>query len=82
MIFDIKKVKIITFAPEENISLIRNTVCNVGAGIIGNYDFCTATQESVGTYIPNDKANPYIGSNNKLSIEKEFRFEVVSPIEK
>lgn len=81
MQFDIQKVKIITFAPEENIPAIREEVCKAGAGVIGNYDFCTTTQESVGTYIPNDNAN-YIGRNNKLSIEKELRFEVICDISK
>lgn len=80
MQIDIKRVKIVTFAPEENIPAIREAVCNAGAGIIGNYDFCTSTQKSVGTYIPNDNANPYIGTNNKLSIEKELRFEVICDI--
>lgn len=80
MQIDIKRVKIVTFAPEENIPAIREAVCNAGAGVIGNYDFCTSTQESVGTYIPNDNANPYIGTNNKLSIEKELRFEVICDI--
>ena len=82
MQIDIKRVKIVTFAPEENIPAIREAVCNAGAGIIGNYDFCTSTQKSVGTYIPSDNANPYIGTNNKLSIEKELRFEVICDISK
>ena len=31
MQIDIKRVKIVTFAPEENIPAIRETVCNAGA---------------------------------------------------
>ena len=82
MLVDVQKVKIVTFAPKDNIPLIREAVCTVGAGKIGNYDFCTATQESVGTYIPNNEAKPYIGVNNELSVEKELRFEVVCDIDK
>ena len=41
-------------------------MCNEVAGIIGNYTFFSTTTKSVGTFIPNDSANPYIGEQNKL----------------
>lgn len=82
MQFNINKVKIITFLPRENVEKIRDAVCDAGAGIIGNYIFCTTTQESIGTFIPNEKANPYIGNNNQLSVENELRFEVICDIKK
>ena len=61
MNFNIKKVKIFVTVPKENLEEVRTAMCNVGAGVIGNYTFCSTSIKSVGTFIPNDDANPYIG---------------------
>ena len=82
MNFNVKKVKIFVTVPEENIEEVRNAMCNAGAGIIGNYIFCSTTTKSVGTFIPNDSANPYIGEQNKLEFVKEEKIEVICDVEK
>ena len=41
MNIDIKKVKIIVTVPSENLKEVRDAICNEGAGIIGNYSYCT-----------------------------------------
>ena len=66
MNFNIKKVKIFVIVPEENLEEIRTAMCNAGSGIIGNYTFCSSSTKSVGTFIPNDNAKPFIGEQNKL----------------
>ena len=68
---EVNKVKIFVTVPTENTDDVRNAVCNAGAGIIGEYSYCTTCVKSVGTFIPNDKANPYIGETNKLEIVEE-----------
>lgn len=75
MKFDIKKVKIIVTAPVEDIEKIRNAICDEGAGIIGNYTYCTISTKCTGTFKPNDSANPYIGENNKLEFVEEEKLE-------
>ena len=82
MNFNVKKVKIFVTVPEENLEEVRNAMCNAGAGIIGNYTFCSTTTKSVGTFIPNDSANPYIGEQNKLELVKEEKLEVICDVEK
>ena len=82
MNFNVKKVKIFVTVPEENLEEVRNAMCNAGAGIIGNYTFCSTTTKSVGTFIPNDIANPYIGEQNKLEFVKEEKLEVICDVEK
>ena len=82
MNFNVKKVKIFVTVPEENLEEVRNAMCNAGAGIIGNYTFCSTTTKSVGTFIPNDSANPYIGEQNKLEFVKEEKLEVICDVEK
>ncbi len=82
MNFDIKLVKISVTIPPENVEAVRNAVCEAGAGIIGNYDYCSYASKVVGTFRPNDQANPYIGENNKLEFVDEINLEFICPIEK
>ena len=82
MNFDIKRVKIITTIPTENTESVRNAICDEGAGVIGNYTHCTMSTKCIGTFKPNDEANPYIGEKNKLEFVEEDKLEVVCPVEK
>ncbi len=63
---DIKRVKIFVTIPLENVEEVKDTICNVVAGIIENYTYCTSSTKSIGTFKSNNSANPYIG-------EKKFR---------
>ena len=78
---NVKRVKIIVTAPPGNIEEIRRVMCEAGAGIIGNYSYCSMSTKCIGTFKPNDKANPYIGENNELVIIEEDKLEVVCNIE-
>ena len=80
MNIDIKKVKIVVTVPRENIDEVRNAICDEGAGIIGNYTYCSMATKCIGTFKPNDKANPYIGENNKLEFIEEDKLEVICDI--
>ena len=82
MNINIKKVKIFVTVPKENLEEIRTAMCNAGAGIIGNYTFCTSTIKSIGTFLPNNDANPYIGENNKLEYVEEEKLETICDIDK
>lgn len=78
---DINKVKIFVTVPYNNTEDIRNVACSNGAGIIGNYSYCTTCSKVVGTFIPNDNAKPFIGNNNKLEVVEEDKLEFVCNIE-
>lgn len=82
MNFNIKKVKIFVTIPLEKVDEVRKAMCDAGAGIIGNYTYCTTTIKSIGTFIPSDNANPYIGEKNKLERVEEEKLEVICDIEK
>lgn len=82
MNFNIKKVKIFVTVPYENTDDVRNAMCNAGAGVIGNYSFCSTSVKSVGTFIPNADANPYIGKQNELEIVEEDKIEVICDVDK
>ena len=80
MNIDVKKVKIIVTVPDANIDDVRNAICSEGAGVIGNYTYCTTSTKSIGTFMPSENANPYIGEQNKLEIVEEEKLELVCDI--
>ncbi len=81
MSMDIKRVKIFVTIPLENAEEVRNAICNEGAGIIGNYTYCTSSTKSIGTFKPNDSASPYIGEKNNLEFVEEEKLEVVCDVD-
>ena len=80
MNIEINKVKIIVTIPIENVNEVRNTICEAGAGVIGNYTHCSMSTKCVGTFKPTDEANPYIGEKNNLEFVEEEKLEVVCDV--
>ena len=66
--------------PSESLEKVRNAMCDAGAGIIGNYIYCTSSTKVIGTFLPNDDANPYIGQKNKLEYVEEVKLEIICNI--
>lgn len=75
MNIDVNRVKIIVTISIEGVVEVRNVICGVSAGIIGNY--CYISTKYIGTLKTNDNANPYIGENDKLELVEEEKLEVV-----
>lgn len=82
MKIDINKVKIIVMLPAKNVQEVRDAVCEAGAGVIGNYTYCSTSTKCVGTFKPNEQANPYIGTNNQLEFVDEEKLEIVCDVNK
>lgn len=80
MNININKVKIIVTIPVDNVNEVRDAMCEAGAGVIGNYTHCSMSTKCVGTFKPNDEANPYIGQINNLEFVDEEKLEVVCDI--
>lgn len=80
MNIDINRVKIIVTIPIENVEEVRNAICEQGAGVIGNYTNCSISTKCIGTFKPNDNANPYIGKNGKMEFVEEEKLEVVCDV--
>ena len=81
MNIDINRVKIIVTVPVENVSEVRDALCEAGAGIIGNYTYCSMSTKCIGTFMPTDEANPYIGKKNNLEFVEEEKLEVVCDVD-
>jgi hypothetical protein len=75
-----KKILITTTVPRENTEKVRNTICEAGAGIIGNYSYCTICSKCIGTFKPSNEANPYIGEKNKIEFVEENKLEAICDI--
>ena len=80
MNLNVNKVKIVVTVPPVNTKQVRDAICEAGAGIIGNYTYCSMSTKCIGTFKPNDMANPYIGKKNKLEFVEEEKFEVVCDV--
>lgn len=77
----VNKVKILVTVPPENTEEVRNAVCNAGAGIIGEYSYCTTCVKSVETFIPNDNAKHVIAELRKVHPYEEPAIDIVPLID-
>ena len=76
MNINISKVKIVVTIPIENTEEIKKAIGDVGAGVIGNYSYCTVSTRCTGTFKGNNNSNPYIGEKNILKSVIEDKIEV------
>ena len=71
--------KIVVFVPETHTNIVREAMGRAGAGILGNYRFCSFSTKGVGRFQPEQGANPHIGEVGKLEAVPEERIEVTCP---
>ena len=74
-----QNVKLVVFTPLTHADIVRATLGNTGAGIIGNYDFCSFSTRGVGRFRGNENSNPSIGEAMEFEAAEEERIEVVIP---
>ncbi len=79
---DSKNVKIVVFVPETHTDIVREAMGKAGAGVIGNYSYCTFSSKGIGRFKPEQGANPHIGKIGKPEEVIEERIETVCPREK
>lgn len=82
MNINVKAVKIFVTVPVSKTDEIRKVICEAGAGVIGEYTECSFSVKGIGTFRPNDNANPYIGENGNLELVEEEKLEVICDVEK
>ncbi|MBW7959932.1 hypothetical protein H3C65_00340 [Patescibacteria group bacterium] len=69
-------VKLVVYVPETDADRVREAMGKAGAGVIGNYQFCSFSIKGVGRYLPVAGAKPAIGKVGKLEEVAEERIEV------
>ncbi len=70
-------VKFVVFVPETHADIVRDVLGKAGAGIVGDYKYCSFSSKGIGRYIPLPSAHPYIGTVGKLEEVVEERIETV-----
>lgn len=69
--------KMEVFIPESHLAELQNSLQDVDAGHIGNYDSCLSYSEVTGCWRPLSGSTPYIGNENAISSEKELKVEFI-----
>lgn len=72
-----KLFKVAVFVPVDYKKALMRAFNQNGAGYIGNYSDCTFQVQGQGTFKPLEKANPFIGSKNKLIEIDEIKIETI-----
>ncbi len=70
-------LKLVVYAPLEAQESVHEAICSAGAGNIGNYYNCGFAAVGIGTFTPNDKANPSIGKAHVPSNLQEAKMEYI-----
>jgi dinuclear metal center YbgI/SA1388 family protein len=74
-VFQDARMKLVVYVPESHLSAVRSAVFAAGAGQMGDYSECGFTVTGIGSFVPSDGANPYIGEVGKRESLEEVRFE-------
>jgi dinuclear metal center YbgI/SA1388 family protein len=69
--------KLVLYVPENHLDKVRDTVFKAGAGVIGNYDYCSFTTQGTGGFRGGERTSPFVGEKGKIHYEKEIRFETI-----
>ncbi|MFZ5844965.1 MAG: hypothetical protein ACOY0S_00670 [Patescibacteria group bacterium] len=70
-------VKIVVFVPETHAEVVRAAMGKAGAGLVGDYKYCSFSVKGIGRFIPLETAHPTIGKIGKLTEVVEERIETV-----
>lgn len=71
--------KVVVFVPKTHHEQVLQAMAAIGAGWIGNYSHCTFNVEGIGTFMPMEGTNPFIGKEGKLEKVEEIRIETIVP---
>jgi dinuclear metal center YbgI/SA1388 family protein len=69
--------KLVVFVPKTHHEQVLRAIGDAGAGWIGNYSHCTFNTSGVGTFVPQEGTNPFIGEQGKLERVDEIRLETI-----
>ena len=72
-----KNYKLVVFVPATHGDQLRQAMGDAGAGVIGNYAFCTFAVKGIGRFRPEAGTNPAIGEVGRVEAVEEERIETV-----
>ena len=71
--------KLYTYVPLGQARELRDAIFKTGAGQIGKYSNCSFSAEGIGTFLPAEGTEPFVGQVGKLHEEKEIKLEIIFP---
>ena len=71
--------KVAVYVPKTHEMEVRKSLGDAGAGYIGNYSNCTFNTQGIGTFKPEDNANPFIGEVGIIEEVEEVKIETIVP---
>lgn len=71
--------KLYFFVPAEHAQKVMSHIFETGAGNIGNYSECSFTVNGIGTFKPNQQANPFSGEIGARHQADELKIEILFP---
>jgi dinuclear metal center YbgI/SA1388 family protein len=69
--------KLITYTTLENSEKLKNSLFEVGAGKIGNYENCSFSSNGNSTFCGNENSNTVVGNRFELVENEEIKIEVI-----
>lgn len=71
--------KIVVYVPRPGADRVRQAMADTGAGSTNCYSHCSFNTDGVGTFVPEQGADPAIGELYKLERVEETRIEMICP---
>lgn len=71
--------KLAVFVPATHLDAVRDALSAAGAGHIGNYRDCTFAAPGIGSFLPLEGTDPFIGRPGTREYVAEVRLETVFP---
>jgi dinuclear metal center YbgI/SA1388 family protein len=71
--------KLITYVPEAQKEVVLEALFSAGAGEIGKYSACAFRSEGIGSFMPQEHAQPHVGEINRLEYVNETKIETIFP---
>lgn len=72
-----KNVKIQTYCPKKDANKVRLAIGKAGAGIIGNYTYCSFLTSGNEYFLPMKGSNPAIGKQGKHEKVEGYKIEFI-----
>ena len=70
------RVKVTVTVPVKDADKVRKVLGEVGAGVQGEYSYCSFSVTGKGRFLPSKEANPHVGKSGELESVEEERIEV------
>ncbi|MFZ9035738.1 MAG: NGG1p interacting factor NIF3 [Francisellaceae bacterium] len=72
-------LQLIYYVPDTHLEVTKNALFDIGCGQLGNYSRCAWQTKGVGQFMPNQGADPFIGTADALEYVNEFKVELLVP---